>query len=86
MIGRWANIASCAVTKNFSDKLTLSLSANNILNYKDNIHFSCRGYSYSTRTRYSSASVNLSISYTFGKIGIKGADDVTGTVLQSRLM
>lgn len=86
MIGRWANIASCAVTKNFSNKLTLSLSANNILNYKDNIHFSNRGYSYSTRTRYSSASVNLSVSYTFGKIGVKGADDVTGTVLQSRLM
>lgn len=81
---KWKNLLSFDITKYFPHGWIVTLEANNLLNFKNDFHFSDAAYEYNARSQHDWRSVNLTVSYTFGKRKVHGASDNTTTELEQR--
>lgn len=82
--GKWKNLLDVGFTKIFNNGVTLTLEAYNILGFKNDYHFRDSKFGYDEKTKYSSRSVTVTVSYYFGKKQVSGAEDNSGTALEQR--
>ncbi len=83
--GRYDNDISAHLIKWFGNSASISLDAYNLLNSRNDSHYSTPEYSYSNHSEMYRARFDLKFTYIFGKRKVSGADDRYSTPLDSRL-
>lgn len=82
--GKWKNILGFSISKAFGNNLNISLDGFNLLNYKNDNHYSSKAYRYRSYSDYSAASFTFKLTYRFGKKQVSGAKDKSQTKLEQR--
>jgi hypothetical protein len=82
--GKFKNLLSIAASKKFTNGLTISLEANNLLGFKNNAHYTSARYSYREHRAMYPAQVTLKLNYLLGKPRVTGAPDRYNSALNRR--
>lgn len=65
--GKYKNVLMLSVNKKFSNGITISMEADNLLGFKNDAHYTSAAYSYSEHSAMYPARVSLKFNYVFGK-------------------
>jgi hypothetical protein len=82
--GKFKNLLSIAASKKFTNALTISLEANNLLGFKNDAHYTSARYSYREHRAMYPAQVTLKLNYLLGKPRVTGAPDRYNSALNRR--
>ncbi len=82
--GKFKNLLSISASKKFTNGLTLSLEAFNLLGYKNDSHYTSARYSYREHRAMYPTQVIFKLNYIFGKPRVSGATDRYNSALDSR--